>query len=145
MDVMQLRRNLLMQETGSKKIGGIDVYLDNARYPGGNAKIDSVTTDNEYFLAGIFDTGTTSRKSYTISYTKNTVDNAANIRFYNDITANSVDYWGVGTGQHNLPSTRTFTSAGRYIVTTIYKELAADMYLYDNTNQRYVFKGKNVT
>ena len=56
----------------------------------------------------------------------------------------STDYWGNSAPADYTPRIRTETLPVRYIAISIHKSTAADMYMYDNTNQRYVFKGDNV-
>ena len=137
MDLMEIRRMLLSKHT--KMIGGLIVLYDNARYASSNGKIDSYEIDTDYFLTGIYDTGSTGSKSYTYTRHPDIAKNPT-FRLFNDITATSYDYWSASGSD-----TRTLTTGGRYIVFPIKKSLASTSYMYDNTNGRYVFKGKDVT
>ena len=125
-------------------IGGLPVLIDNALMSGSNNRWYWRTMPTTaYFITGWFDTGSNDTKSYTFPYQTNNGDSDGyyRMRFFNNPADLSVDYWGVNG---SVGSNRTFSSAGRYIVTTVYKEQAADFFIYDNTNQRYVCKGKNV-
>ena len=144
MDLMEIRRRLLQPHI--KTIGGLPVLFDNAYYKSGNAKIDSYQTDNRFFLTVAFDTGSTSKKSYTMAQLNRTsygINFDAYCRWFDDLEGTSKDYWGITTMTSN--PNRTISSYGRYIVAVVFKQIADDFYIYDNTNQRYVFKGKNVT
>ena len=123
-------------------IGGLYVYADNSRYYDYlDTTVDAnVSTDSDYFLTGFYDTGSESPKSLTVSCL--THEGHVCARIFNDKTASSVDYWNIATGS----DARTYTTlGGRYIMATVYKPRAADFYIYDNTNQRYIVKGSNVT
>lgn len=137
MDVMELRRALLQPHMLT--ISGIPVLINNARYLGSDGKFDSYTYDPDFFLAGWFDTGSSNSKSYT--YNALFTDISACFRIFNDKSASSYDWWGI----NKWDDPRTMRTAGRYIVIPIRKAIADRSYMYDNTNQRYLFKGKNVT
>jgi hypothetical protein len=141
-----LKKLLALIASGEKvpTIGGLPVLFDNAVLIGTNNKInDRVEPQEGYFVSGWFDTGSVTSKSYThpsVPQPDGLAD-TIRMRFYNDKEASSVDYWGMTSAT----PTRTFTSAGQYVVVTLKKDTAADFYLYDNTNQKYVCKGANVT
>lgn len=138
MDMMEIRRRILMLPH-IKTIGGLPVLIDNFRYSAQNGTVDgSGTIDGDYFIAGWFDTGSTSSKDYRFVQDANGDYMAA--RWFNDISARSVDYW-----RPNKGSEKVFSSAGRFIAVTIYKPTAANYFLFDSTNNRYVISGKNVT
>lgn len=123
-------------------IGGICVYQDNAFYTArGNAGPDQYTENSDWFIAGPFDTGNSNSKSYTCSRYNGTGSENW-LRIFDNINSTSYDYWTLGA---TSTTPRTFSTAGRYILVGVYKPNAADSYIYDNTNQRYVFKGNNVT
>lgn len=127
-------------------IGGIKVLVDNCQYRQGNHKWNESTLEDEsFFLTGWYDTGSEGEKSYTAKTQYKKTDVGQFVRFFNDQDADSVDYWSITAGDSYPDGTRTFTSEGRYIIAPIYKEWAADSYIYDNTNNRYVFKGSNIT
>lgn len=127
-----------------KFIGGLPVLIDNAFYGSGNGTADSVITDSDYFITGFFDTESTGEKSYTYSMIERG-STSTYMRAFNDQAGASVDYWGNGELPENLPKTRTISCAGQFIAFSVYKPTAADTYMYDNTNARYVFNGRNVT
>lgn len=118
--------------------GGLPVLIDNARYNSGNGKFDEYVTDPDFFLSGWYDTGDSLTKSYT--YNGLNADIAACFRIFNDKNSTNYDWWGISKF-----SDRTLSTAGRYIVIPIRKVQADISFMYDNTNQRYIFKGKNVT
>ena len=140
MDMMEIRRRILMMPH-VRTIGGLPVLIDNARLMQYNGTINErIATDADYFVTGWFDTGSTASKSYTITNIYAPGGGYVYMRPYNDKDGTSVDYWDIGRSG----ATRTVTTAGRFIVTTVYKATAANFYIYDNTNNRYVCKGKNV-
>lgn len=66
------------------------------------------------------------------------------MRLFNDLNAQSVDWWSAAS---TFVEERTVNSAGRYILTSIPKSEAANMYMYImRDGQRvYLYKGNNVT
>ena len=143
MDMMEIRRKLLDQST--KKIGGLPVLIDNAWFPNWNGYANSYRASNNYFITGVYDTGSTSTKSYTWYQAPRTSDTGGDypaFRVFNDLSAQSVDFWGCATGEAQ-PTVRQGSSPGRYILFSVRKSYAADTYMYDDTNSRYVFKGAN--
>ena len=128
-----------------KTYGGLPVLVDNAYYTNTNGRFHVATENSDYFVAGMFDTGTTSNKSLTWSYTLKPENDWTYLRVFTSKFSYSADYWGTATYASNIPMTRTETISARYIAISLYKPIAADMYMYDNTNQRYVFKGSNVS
>ena len=139
-DLMQIRR-LILAQGHTRYIGGLPVLVNNARFGSGNGTISDVQTDSDYFITGFFDSGDSASKSYT--YTNNPYDSAkpTYMRLYNDIAAKSYDYWSCA---HASDPTRNIKSGGRFIAFSVLKSLATGMYMYDNTNGVYVFKGLNV-
>ena len=138
-----LKKLLALIASGEKvpKIGGLPVLVDNARYTNASTgKWDDYVSDSNYFLTGWYDTETTGNKSYTLGKVGVNGIQYPYARWFNDKTGNLVDYWSP-----DLLSDRTFSTPGQFVVATVYKPTAADYFLRDNTNQRYVFKGKNVT
>ena len=128
----------------TKKYGGIVCWTDNTVLSEGNGKLTDVTTNNDFFLAAVIDTGDASSKAYTITRFGSEV--VAPIRFYNDLEGTSIDYWSIwrdDISPHN-PSEYSFTSAGRYIVVPVLKEDAADFYLRYKDGD-YLIKGSDVT
>ena len=144
MDMMELRRRILLNKPG-KYIGGIYVLVDNCYYNirdhGWN---EDLVEDSDYFLTGWYDTGSTSKKSYTAKtqYKKGDIGQFA--RFFNDKNSASADYWSITAGDAYPNGTRTFQSVGRWVISPIYKPWAADSFFYNNTDQCYLFKGRNV-
>lgn len=138
MDLIEVRRRILMLPH-IKTYGGLPVLIDNYRYSPQDGPFDSSgTVDSEYFIAGWYDSGSTGSKRYR--YAMDAHADYMTTRWFIDITAQSVDYW-----RPNKTSEKTFSSPGQFIAATIYKATAADFYLFDVTNNRYIFKGKNVT
>ena len=134
-----LRRLLELRAAIPATDEGLPVFLDGRYYTSSNGKANAGTVENEdCYLAGPFDTGSESSKSYTIGGIENGAGGLSMyVRYFNDLEATSVDNWVI--------KPRTMNSPGRYIIFSIYKPAEDDMYLYDNTNSRYIFKGKNVT
>lgn len=126
--------------TALNTIGGLPVLINNAYYPNNNGAIDAVVSNNDFFIAGPFDTGSTSNKSLTMTRTLASFN--VDFRLFNDLNDTSYDYWSINSTF--VPSIRTLTSGGRYVLYSINKSVAADMYMYDNTNQRYIFKGSSI-
>ena len=140
MDMMSIRRALMNSEYTE---GGIIVGKDNLLFPRQNGLITDTSADSGYFLTTVYDTGDTGSKSYTASIFGN-APLYCSARYFNDLTGTSVDYWTfISTGSQSS-ATRTYNSVGRYIVATVYKPIASQFYIYDNTNGRYVFKGSAV-
>ena len=138
MDLMALRR-MLLNQPHTKTIGGLIVLIDNYKYEAGYQPYnENITRADGYFITGWYDSGSNASKSYTIG-PSNTSDYWYG-RWYNDQSGNAVDYWGT-----NKSTTRTVSAPGRYITFTVEKLQAANFYVYDNTNGRYVIKGANVT
>ena len=137
MDMMEIRRRILMLPH-LRTIGGLPVLVDNTYFLSGTKPIDtSIGTGPDFFITGWFDTESSGSKSYDLSASN--CDEWIYIRWFSDLGTTPVDYWG-----YNKWSGRTVSTPGRFIAASIYKPFAADYYIYDNTNQRYVFKGKNV-
>lgn len=118
-------------------IGGLPVLIDNARYAFKNGTFDDYTSDDDYFLTGWYDTGSTESKGYVLEKVDTPINLTA--RWFDDKSGKSIDYWSAKSASQN-----TFSSKGQYIIASVYKPIAELFYLYDSTNQRYVFKGKNV-
>ena len=145
MDVMELRRRLLQPHILT--IGGLPVLINNAWYINANGRVDEFRADDNFFITGIFDSNSSTQKQYTYyRYPRAPYISSGfpSMRLFNDLSQTSVDYWPAGTNEGS-PAPRTVQSAGRYILFTVRKDCAGDVYLYDDTNQRYIFKGKNVT
>lgn len=120
-------------------IGGIPVLIDNAYFTASNNKYDVFEVNTNYFLTGWFDMVTPDAKIYTFG-AANTDIGVMTARWFNDKSDISVDYW-----RPNASAEKTITSGGRFIVATVYKPTAADYYLFNATDNVYVFKGSNVT
>lgn len=144
MELMRIRRALMSQHV--RTIGGLPVLYDNAAYDNQNGRIDAFIHDTRFFITGVFDTGSTASKSYTYTRYSATLDPADTsrvstcFRVFNDLTASSYDYWSISPNT----TARTLSFAGQYILFTVYKPEAANMYMYNNTAGVYLFKGKNV-
>lgn len=135
---LMMRRSLL--QSRSRLIGGLPVLYNNALYPNGNGMIDGYTPDSDYFISGIIDTGSLSPKKYTI-YQQQVSGQNSHIRYYDDTTAQSVDFWGNYSAN---PSVRMYSSAGRYIAISVLKADAKKMFVYDNDSGLYLIKGEDV-
>ena len=128
---------------------GIRVMTNNAFLLGGSGyrSNENLGSNNDYFVTEYFDTGDANEKSYTFTYIpKPSADKDAYARWYNALTQNdgSNAYWGITT-DNSSATTRTVSAVGRYVIFSMHKEFAPYAYCYDNTNQRYVFKGSKVT
>lgn len=134
-----LRKLLAFKAAKTDAKVGLPIFLDGCYYASRNNKADEGTVENaDCYLAGPFDTGSESSKSYTIGGMDSGAESRAMcVRYFNDLEATSVENW--------IIKNRTMNSPGRYIIFSIYKPVEDDTFMYDNTNQRYVFKGKNVT
>jgi len=138
MDVIELRRRLLQPHTLT--IGGLPVLINNFRFSAGNGSISANgEADPDYFITGWYDTGSTGSKSYRFCVGGTYAYNMT-ARWYNDKTGSSYDFWVPNQG-----SERDFSGGGRFIAWSLKKSEAANMWLYDTTNNKYVIKGINVT
>lgn len=138
-----LKKLLALIASGKKvpMIDGLPVLVDNAMFSAANGKWDNYTETELYFLTGWYDTETNgAQKDYTFGPAGETnVSANMTARWFNDKDATSVDYWRpFDAGEKKI------ITYGRFIIATVYKPTAADYYLYNNTDKRYVFKGKNV-
>lgn len=128
---------------GAPEYGGIKVLVDNVRYTG-NGAIDSYTSDPNFFLAAIIDTKSPDAKRY-IGQRFGTGSVYGATRYFNDLSSSSVDYWSFFSGAEKGPeSILDVTSAGRYIICSVFKEFAADFYI-KNGDDNYLIKGSNVS
>lgn len=136
-----------MADNVTQYINGLPVLINNARYPQSNGKIDSVVEDNDWFITGPFDTGSTSSKKYSFIHTvaANSTSHAS-MRLFNDISSTSADYWTVTVNTRRLLSEtfRTITSVGRYITFSIKKSDAVDIWCYCHNTNSFVFKAENI-
>ena len=144
MDMMQIRRAIMSAsgESPFPTIGGLPVFSDNCLYTG-NGKTNDVIEDSNFFLTGVVDTGNSANKHYTVLRAPTTGNNGA-MRLFNDLSANSVDYWTIMRTDLLAPNEYSFYSIGQYIILSVFKEYAPYFYLkyYDG---EYLLKGKNVT
>lgn len=116
------------------------IILDNFTYGTLNYKYnENLIADNAFCILGMFDTGYETKKSYSI-VAQQPHGNYMRLRMFNDKSAASVD-WGVFTSTNVV----TWNLSGRYIAVSVYKPILDDFYIYNNTDQYYVYKGKNVT
>ena len=128
-----------------KTYAGIPIYLDNAYFPNNNGTVNEYLENSNFFIAGPFDTLSTGSKSYTLScYMSESATGVAttDMRLYNNLSSSSVDFWAVT----RTSATRTLSSSGQYVLFSIWKNVAANMYLYytaSNVNY-YLFKGNNL-
>lgn len=130
--------------TPTPSYGGIPVFIDN-KYFRSNAglKVSEALDSDDYFLAGPFDTGSTSSKQMT--FTRIYATNEAALYLFNDITLASVDYWACwGSSYPQAGTTKTGNSPGQYIITSVLKSRAGDFWIKD-ANGNYIVKGNNVT
>lgn len=145
MDMMQIRR-AVMSASGQPNIpsiGGLPIYADNC-YMTGSGKLDDIIENNDLFITGIFDTGDNLAKEYEV--TRWGTDVPGTIRFFNDLTSNSVDYWTIMRTDiaPGVPNIYRFGSVGRYIAISVAKYCASDFYL-KYSNGDYIVKGNNIT
>ena len=115
---------------------GIPVLMDGmyfTRYNG--TRLSRIEQSPDYFIAGWADSGSTSSKKYDL-YVPSGAQLDTKLRFFNDTAATSVDYWTM--------ETRVFTSAGRFILMSVYKPIASQIYLKLYDSGLYLFKGDNV-
>jgi len=148
MGLMERRRMMASSggeaPTPTPTIGGLVVYADNCYFASGNGRIDGVSSSDDFFITAIYDTGDNSKKDYDI--TRWRTNTTALIRFFNDLSANSVDYWSVMRTDvtAGVPNIYNFQSAGRYVAISVAKYCAADFY-FKYHNGEYICKGSNVT
>lgn len=139
------RMRMVIEQESSNTIGGLPIYADNCRYASSNGTVSNVVSDNDYFLTGIVDTGSTAHKYFTVS--RFGAPTAAAMRVFNDLTATSVDYWSImrtdiaQTGQANE---YTFAKGVRYLILSVYKPIA-DKFFLKYQDGEYLLKGNNVT
>ena len=143
-----LKKLLMLKAMISKEngIGGIAVLFDNKRLQEGGSITTKCVDDENYFITGIFDTGTTAKKTYVLSRWRGM--EYASLRLYNtdDLTQNSADYWSVCQidGSYGTSYAYEFESVGRYIICTIPKAFASQSWLKYKDGE-YIFKGTDVT
>ena len=148
MGLMERRRMMASSggeaPTPTPSYGGIPVYIDNKYFDAhANYKIANALDSADYFLAGPFDTGSTSSKQMT--YTQIYAGTEAAFYLFNDLESGNVDYWSCwGPSQPSAGRTKTVNTPGRYIVTSVLKSRAGDFYMKD-ANGNYIVKGNNVT
>ena len=145
MDVMALRCELLQPHILT--IGGIYVWQNNVGFQFKNGKINALDVNDALFISEVIDTGSTSKKKYTFLRhgLGSTIPYYLGMRFFNDLSATSVDYWSTCvTESESFVKDVTIDSYGRYIVTTIPKKYA-DIFYLRYTNGEYLIRGKNVT
>ena len=148
MGLMERRR--MMASSGGEAptpvptIGGLVVYADNCYFASGNGKMDGVTASDDFFITAVYDTGDSSQKHYEITRWRTNV--SALVRFFNDLSANSVDYWSVMRTDitAGVPNIYDFKSEGRYIAISVAKYCAANFYM-KYYNGDYICKGSNIT
>ena len=143
--LIEARRGIMMQPH-EKTIGGIVVWRDNCAVIG-NGTLAAVSDNTDFFLA-LVDTGTNGQKAYAMfrQYVPGVESGKwPAARFYNDLSASSVDYWSAWTSNpSHVAVDYTFSSYGRYILASVCKQYAADFYIRYQ-NGVYLIRGKNVT
>lgn len=127
---------------GGKTIGGLPVLINNAHYNNSNGLIDAgVIDDPDFAILGPFDTVNSNKKTCTIkSAPAPTGMNYAFLRVYNDLAAKSGSCYSVTVAGES----RTVAITGRFLVVSVKKSEAANFFIHDDTNDRYVCKGSNV-
>lgn len=115
--------------------GGLPVLIDGAYFPRYNGDINRIEQSPDYFIAGWFDSGSTGSKKYDLHVpTGAPLD--TKLRFYNDKAGTSVDYWTV--------ESRVFTSAGQFVAISVYKPIAAEIYMKLYDTGEYLIRGNKV-
>jgi hypothetical protein len=118
---------------------GIPVLIDNARLPKRNGAVSDIVSDPDWLIAGWFDTGDTTKKSYEFHVASN--QNAdASMRPFDDKEADSVDWWAASWNK--AADVSTVQSVGRYVLFSVYKPEAYKTFL--KVNDAYIFKGSGV-
>ena len=131
-----LERRIRMMPGFVQTFAGIPVLMDGKYFTKYNAAMNArIESNPDYFIAGWFDTGSTSSKKYDLYVPSGTPDDVK-LRFYNDTSGTSVDYWTV--------ESRVFTSAGRFVLVSVYKPLASSVYMKLYDSGIYLFKGSSV-
>lgn len=136
-----------VSENNSHNYGGLPILIDNARLKYSNGTIFNITADNDFFITGVFDSGNSDSKSYTMSRTTTSSSGTNSCaRFFDNINGTSVDYWANNSANIANNPLRTFSSKGRYIVNSFRKTEAKNMYLYRTIDglKEYLYKGINV-
>lgn len=122
MDLMQRRRELMMMGGG---------YLDGWKY---FTTLD--TRGNEIPAATLMASPYLDKGGEAISVTW-TVGGGGRAVFY-DEHYSYVDYWNLNVATRNCPANV------RYIRISFPMATIDDCYIYDNTHNKYIWKGKNV-
>ena len=131
------------------KIDGIPVYIDGAYFHNTsleNSQLNNRMGSEDFFIAGVFDTGSEDTKTYTRTVFPQWPRDASVVaRFYNILEGNSTAVSLFPMSYSGNP--RTTDAAGRYCLVSIYKPAAKDAYMYYTVNgvKHYLYKGSNVT
>lgn len=150
MGMIENRRRVMMAQGGeaptpTPSYGGIPIYADNCYFGKSDGPVTDVVSNNDWFLTGPIDSGSSSSKHYPL--TKFGSSTEATARFYNDLTSSSADWWTIFRSDipdNDIPDINSIDSVGRYIIVSIRKRNAADFWMKD-ANGNYLVKGNNVT
>ena len=128
---------------GGGSYGGITAYADNCLFLTQNGGVSDVVTNDDYFIAGIIDTGSAESKTYVVTRFGTDIQGA--MRFYDNLEGTSVDYWTIMRTDMEYGSINTaeIASKGRYILLTILKAGASNFYIRYKDGD-YLVKGSNV-
>lgn len=119
---------------------GIPVFMDNAYFPCRDGALSDRVADNNWFIAGPFDTGSSSIKVYSWWGARGIGTDSA-WRTYDDITGDSSNWWS-STFADGTSSESDCTTNGRYVYFSVYKPLVDQLYL--KQGDTYLFKGAAV-
>ena len=151
MELIELRRMMMANQTLPRQTyAGIPVLIDNYYYSNPlGALNENGTINSNYFMTGIFDTGDCNTKTY--SYNSIYIP-SGNIycRIYDTISdiynSNSNNhYYIISSTTSNYSYSRIESWEGRFICFPVYKPWATSLFLHDDTNNLYWFKGPSVT
>lgn len=142
---MELMERWFQMISQQPRIGGIPVLYDNVAYANSGGYVTDFISDPNFFITGIFDTGTTSSKSVTYHRIAQYLSNGNNFswRSFNTLESRSAGDWTAG----GYLQDRTVNASGRFILYPIRKDQAANMFMYYTVDgvKHYLFKGDNVT
>lgn len=90
----------------------------------------------EWFVSGFYDSGDATKKQYTVYIVDPVRNFTSTLRFFNDKSAISVDYWAITSGVQ-----RTISSVGRFAVFDLRYHGASKCWLYCNTTGKFLIRG----
>lgn len=137
MELMDSRRALLDFDPPGT-YGGIPIFADNCYFQNSSGRATDTAASEDWFIAGPFDSGDGSKKSYTFSMFPSAQFTTA-LRTFDDLSGACTDYWYNST---NLGGERTVSTAGRYILLSCRKDQVAACFVRQGST--YLIRGKGV-